>query len=70
MFWIGLIVGIVIWNLLSFAVVVGCMWLCNISIEEFGGLINITASAVGNRESRIQVWHDDELLDEVTLEEK
>lgn len=70
MFWIGFIVGIISLLALVFACFVFCMCVTGTTWEEFQAVVMANADAFGNRESVMQVWHDGELLNEVTLEEK
>lgn len=70
MFWIGFIVGFVVFAAAPLAYLLWCMHVLGLSFKEFGGVANANACAFTNRESTVQVWHDGELLDIVTLEEK
>lgn len=70
MFWIGLMVGFIVFALAPAAYILWCMHGLGVSFKEFGAVAKSNAYAFGNRESTVQVWHDGELLDIVTLEEK
>ena len=70
MFWIGFAIGGLALAALCFAYFAFCMWVTGTSFEEFGAVVQANAAAFGNRESVMQVYHDGELLTEVTLEEK
>lgn len=69
MFWIGLIVGMVI----AFAVVFGCfVWACKSAGASYDDLVELGSAgmqAFNNRESKLQVWHEDECLFETVFEE-
>lgn len=70
MFWIGFIVGVMFLFMASFAFFMLCMGVTDTSFEEFGAVVQANAAAFGNRESVMRVYHDGELLEEVTLKEK
>ena len=70
MFWIGMIVGIVVTLAASFTLFVYCMSASGTSFEEFEDLVEANAAAMMNRESKMQVWHDDECIYETVFEEK
>ena len=70
MFWIGMIVGTII-GFLAFWVLVAL--LCKsmgVSFSEFNNISDTIGEALANRESEIQVWHDDRLIDVTYLDEK
>lgn len=70
MFWIGLIVGIVLTVVIATAFVMWCFWVAQVDRDEFRGYTEVIGAALWNRESTLQVYHDGELLDEVTFKEK
>ena len=70
MFWIGMIVGIVVTFLVSFAYIAWCFKVTGVTYDEYADMTEVIGEAITNRESTIQVWHNGELLDETVLEEK
>lgn len=70
MFWIGLIVGVLFTVGLAFAWIKYCFWITKVDREEFNDYIDVLGDAIWNRESTLQVYHDGELLNEVTFKEK
>lgn len=69
MFWIGLIVGIITTVVLVGGHVLVCLKGSYKSADEFWGMVDVIHEAVTNRESTIQVWHDGEVIEAMTLEE-
>lgn len=69
MFIIGMIVGIVI----TLAAVVGyfawCMYEAGASLDNIIEIGDAAMQALANRESKLQVWHEDECLYEAVFEE-
>ena len=70
MFWIGLIVGILISVVAVIAIIKWSFWVTKVDREEFDDYIEVLGAAIWNRESTLQVYHDGELLNEVTFKEK
>ena len=70
MFWIGMIVGAIIWTLICIAILVYCCKSCGVSRAEFNSMVDTVSEAVENRASEIQVWHDGMLIDVTYLEER
>lgn len=71
MFWIGLIAGIVLTFVVSFAYIVYCFKVCGVTYDEYVGMRDLNTEALLNRKSHIQVFTDDgHILGTVTLEEK
>lgn len=69
MFWIGLIIGIIVGSI--GIMVVSIRYVTNLygSWESFNKGTDLLEVATNNRESVVRVYHDGELLDEVTFEE-
>ena len=67
MFWIGMIVGAFTFILLSCCFVAWCMHVSGVSLSEFKGMASLNTCAIQNRESRIEVWHEGMLLNDLTL---
>lgn len=69
MFWIGMIVGAII----TLVAVIGYfVWVCRDANANFDDLVRIGEAgrqACHNRESTLQVWHEDECLFETVFEE-
>ena len=70
MFWIGLIVGVVLTVVIAAAYIKWCFWICKVDRDEFDDYLEVVSDALNNRESTLQVYHDGELLNEVTFKEK
>ncbi len=70
MFWIGLIVGVVLTVVIAAAYIMWCFWITKIDRDEYRDYIDVVCDALWNRESTLQVYHDGELLNEVTFKEK
>lgn len=70
MFWIGMIVGAITLILVCLAYLAYCCKVCQVDRNEFREMTDVIETAILNRESQIQVWHNDELLDVTTLKEK
>ena len=70
MFWIGLIVGVVLTVAIAAAYIMWCFWVCKIDRDEYCDYVEVMSDAIRNRESTLQVYHDGELLNEVTFKEK
>lgn len=70
MFWIGLIVGILISVVAVIAIIKWCFWVTKVDRDEFDDYVDVISDAIWNRESTLQVYHDGELLNEVTFKEK
>lgn len=70
MFWIGMIVGAITVILVCFAYFAYCCKVCQVDRNEFREMTDVIKTAIANRESQIQVWHDDKLLDVTALKEK
>ena len=70
MFWIGMIVGIVLVIGGTLGYFMYCMHITGTSWEDYNNLVEVNATAIGNRESTVQVIHEGECLFEATFEEK
>ena len=70
MFWIGFIVGILVFNVLSIAFFMYCCAVTHTSVDDFKNLVEANSTALVNRESRIEVYHNDECLFDAVFEEK
>lgn len=70
MFWIGMIVGVIITFVVSFAYMAWCFKVTGVTYDEYVDMAETVEAAIDNRESRLQAWHSDELLSEAVLEEK
>jgi hypothetical protein len=70
MFWIGLIVGLAIWALVTWL----CYWLNTRVIfkspDEYWAGQKALWECADNRESEIQVWYDGEQQNAVVFEER
>ena len=67
MFWIGFIVGIATLFLISGGIFMFCLKVTGTSWEDFTNLVEANEAALINRESQIQVWHNDEQVFEATF---
>ena len=67
MFWIGFIVGIATLILISLVFFMFCMKVTGTSWEDFTNLVEVNEAALLNRESQVQVWHDDNVVFETTF---
>ena len=70
MYWIGLIVGILVTIMVEVAFFMWCMYVSETSWDDFYNLVGANATAIENRESTMQVYHDGECLFEAVFEEK
>jgi FtsZ-interacting cell division protein ZipA len=70
MFWIGLIVGVLIAAVALIAIIAWTFWATKMDLDEYRGYLDVVSAALNNRESTLQVYHNGELLDEVTFVEK
>ena len=71
MFWIGLIVGIIIGAIVChFGMIMYAMKATGMSIDEMEDCGLLLIDAGQNRESAIVLYHDDDELDRVVLEER
>ena len=60
MFWIGFIVGMVVLALIGFGIIMFSMKLCDVSWKDYTNLVEANAEAIINRDSRIEVWSEDD----------
>lgn len=71
MFWIGLIVGLVFGTIIGFiGTVVFAMKISGMSYDEMADCGSLMIDAGQNRESAIVLYHDDDELGRVVLEDK
>lgn len=59
MFWIGFILGMVVFAILAFAGFEMCMVLAGVSWKDFNNLVDANKEALLNRDSRIAVYDED-----------
>ena len=70
MFWIGIIVGVIIGDVVSIAgVAMFALKATNMTIDEIAECGLLIQEAGNNREATLQVWHNGKIIDEVKLEE-
>jgi N-methylhydantoinase B/oxoprolinase/acetone carboxylase alpha subunit len=69
MFWIGLIVGVILTIVSAIAYLLYCMNVSGISGDDFNNGVDALHTAWSNRESTIEVWHDDKPLSVYTFKE-
>ena len=69
MFWIGMIVGIVLFITVFLGYFGWCMHITGTSWDDFVNLVLVNETAIENRESTVQVWHEGDCLLERVFEE-
>lgn len=70
MFWIGMIVGMIIALGAVLGYFLNILIPLGVSYDDMVALGEAGLEAFVNRESQLQVWHDNECLFEATFEEK
>ena len=70
MFWIGMIVGAILTIAIAVGYVAYCCKVVGVTRHEFDEMSELIGDALVNRESEVEVWHDDVLIGKVVLEER
>lgn len=68
MFWIGMIVGIVVTILVTFAYIAWCFKICDVTLDDFQRMREVNGAIIENRECTVEVWHDDDCVHADTFE--